>query len=70
MRISYTAGDVTEIVLGGIDHKDLPDLCDTFVVSAVWRDTGKELTEEELEKFRDDYEDEIHEMAFLRATEG
>ena len=35
MRISYTAGDVTEIVLGGIDHKDLPDLCDTFVVSAV-----------------------------------
>lgn len=32
------------------DTSDYPDFCDSYIVTATWKDSGKELTEEELEE--------------------
>ena len=62
--------EVTDIVLGGIDRQDLPDLCDVYVESAVWKKTGKDLTEEQLAQLLGYYECEIHALAYRQATGG
>jgi len=45
-----------DIEVSGIDHDDCPDYCDAFIESARWADSGKELTEEELEEVNKDRE--------------
>ena len=70
MTMSININDVTDIELAGIDHRDLPDLCDTYVASAVWKHNGEELTEDELEKLQSSNDMRLHEMAYLQATGG
>jgi hypothetical protein len=41
--------NVTDIEIDGIDTSDYPDFCDAFILSAVWKDTGIELNEDELD---------------------
>ncbi len=59
--------ELTDIEIEGIDLWDYPDLVDAFIASAAWRDTGIELTEDELEQIDPDEAYElIHERAFDR----
>jgi len=37
----------SDVVFEGIDHKDAPDYCDAYIVSAEY--DGKEMTDEEIE---------------------
>jgi len=56
--ITDTTADATEITLNqldeieidGVDARDYPDFCDAFISRAVWKETGAELTEDELER--------------------
>lgn len=46
--------NITNIEFDGIDYDDCPDFVDAFIVSASWKDTGKDLTEDELDKLNND----------------
>lgn len=59
-----TINDLDHITIEGIDLSDYPELCDAFIASARWRDTGKELTEQELRQI--DIA-ELHDLALLDA---
>lgn len=50
--------------IDGVDPKDYPDFCDAFICHGVWKDSGKELTDEELEALTDEYPEIVNEMAF------
>jgi hypothetical protein len=45
-----------EIIVDSVvyDERDYPDFCDSYIESAYWKDTGNELTEEELDWLNDD----------------
>lgn len=43
---------ISNICFEGIDHKDYPDYCDTYIVSADY--DGKEMTEDQLEEINED----------------
>lgn len=47
------------IELDGIDHKDYPDYCDAYVISAEHLD-GQEFTDQELDYYNENYGDEIY----------
>lgn len=47
---------VGHIILAGVDRRDHPDYADAYVASAVWNDTGEELSDEELEELSSDGE--------------
>jgi len=54
---------VEDITVEGVDRTDYPDFSDAFPSHAIWKATGKELTNEELDALHDQYPDEIHEIA-------
>ena len=54
---------ITEIELDGVDRRDYPDFCDAFICAAVWKDSGKALTNEELERVD---ADGVHELVHQR----
>ena len=43
---------ISNIQFDGIDHKDAPDYCDAYIVSAEY--DGEEMTEEQLEELNED----------------
>jgi hypothetical protein len=43
---------ISNIQFDGIDHKDAPDYCDAYIVSAEYN--GEEMTEEQIELINDD----------------
>lgn len=45
----YSVSNLTDIEIDGVDLKDYPDFSDASIVSAVFKDTGVELTEKELD---------------------
>ena len=45
--------EVTNIELGGVDMNDYPDFCDAHVSTAVWKNTGLDLSPDELETLND-----------------
>lgn len=45
----YSVSNLTDIEIDGVDLKDYPDFSDSYIVSAVFKDTGVELTEKELD---------------------
>ena len=45
---------ICDIEVDGIDYADAPDFCDAYICSATWSDTGKALTEAELDKVNED----------------
>ena len=61
--MSININKVEDITVDGVDRTDYPDFCDAYPSHAIWKDTGKELTDEELEALHDQYPDEIHEIA-------
>ena len=61
MKISIN--QVEDITVDGVDRGDYPDLCDAFADHAIWKATGEELTNEELDDLQEQHPDEIHEIA-------
>jgi len=55
--------DIEDITVAGVDRSDYPDICDAYPDHAVWKSTGIELTDDELESLHEQYPDEIHELA-------
>ena len=43
---------ITNIEFGGIDHKDYPDYCDAYILSADY--DGEEMTDEQIEMLNED----------------
>jgi hypothetical protein len=52
---------VSVIEFDGIDHRDHPDYCDAYILSAEY--DGREMTEEELEELNEDREF-VHEQVW------
>ena len=50
MKLDYSL--IEDIQLDGIDHRDAPDFCDAFIVSACYN--GREMTLEELDILNED----------------
>jgi len=55
---------ITDIEVDGIDTKDYPDFCDAFIASAVWKDSGKDLTDEELDELNDSEREFVYEQVW------
>ena len=43
-----------EVEIDGVDSRDYPDFCDAFISRAVWKETGVELTDDELDRIPSD----------------
>ena len=54
MRIMFKGRQLLDIQINDIDPKDYPDFCDAYIASAIWGDTGTELTEDEIEEVNED----------------
>ena len=54
MKHTFKGREICDIEIDGIDHKDYPDFVDAYIYSAYWKDTGKKLTDKELEELQDD----------------
>lgn len=55
-------GNITDVEFEGIDTRDAPDFCDAYISYAVWADTGRELTDLQIDQINDNHPDYIHEL--------
>lgn len=51
---------ITDIEIDGVDLNDYPDFCDAFIMSAIWSDSGQELSDHELDILNDFYTDFVY----------
>ena len=56
--------EIENIEIEGVDTKDYPDFCDAFISYATFKDTGIELTDNELEQLMDEYPEMVNELAY------
>ena len=56
--------NIVDVEIEGIDHSDYPDFCDAFIASASWKDTGVELTDDEIEELNDKHYDFVYECVW------
>lgn len=56
--------NVVDLEVDGVDGRDYPDFCDAYFCSAVWEDTGEQLTDDELIQLGELYCEVVSEMAF------
>lgn len=54
--------DYSSASMGGVDTRDYPDLCDSFIEEMNW-DDGTAMTETELTDFMDENPDIVYELA-------
>lgn len=47
---------ITNIELDNVDIIDYPDFCDAYIISAEWKNTGKQLTDLELDKLNNNHD--------------
>ena len=59
----YKPGDLDDYEIDGVDARDYPDFCDSFLAWAVDKN-GKELSDIELEYVSETYPEWINELAF------
>ena len=55
---------IEDLEIDGVDSKDYPDFCDAFFTHAIWIETGKELTEDELIELSETHQELLNEMAY------
>ena len=55
--------NVTNIEVDGVNQRDYPDFSDAYISYAVWKDSGRELTDEELEQLTDENGDLVNELS-------
>jgi len=53
----------TNLEIDGVDVSDYPKFVDTYFSAAVWEETGKPLTDQELEDLTGENYDVLNEMA-------
>ncbi len=49
MENTISLNELNDVEIDGVDMSDYPDFCDAHIVSATWKTTGVELTEDELD---------------------
>jgi len=54
---------VTDMEVDGVDMKDYPDFSDAYMSSAVWKDSGELLNDDELDRLSDEHPDVVHDLA-------
>ena len=59
---------IDDVIVSGIDMKDYPDFCDAFIDSAIWIESGKQLTESEIDELNQDSE-YVYDKAYQEAVE-
>jgi hypothetical protein len=52
------------IVSMDVNTRDYPDFCGSYIIEAEWSDTGKELTEEEIDDLNDNHYDFVYECVW------
>jgi hypothetical protein len=52
--LTFNGRRLTAVTVQDIDFKDYPDFCDAFIESAIWEDTGEDLTDDELDQVNED----------------
>ena len=57
--LDYTK--ISDVEVDGIDTADYPDFCDAFI-SYAEDENGKEMTEEQIEEWTENNEEEFYEM--------
>jgi len=55
---------IEDLEVDGVDTRDYPDFCDAFFYHAIWIETGKPLTEEELIELSETHQELLNEMAY------
>jgi len=55
---------IENIEIAGIDPNDAPEFCDAYFLSATMIDSGRELSEDELDGLKNDYPEVLTTMAF------
>ena len=66
MICNFKGREVVDIEVDDIDMSDYPDFCDAFASDAKWEDTGKPLTDDELEEFNEVCKDAIYDAVMKR----
>ena len=61
--VNIDINNVTDIEVDGVNTRDYPDFSDAYATYAVWKDSGEELSDEELDGLTDQHGDVIHELA-------
>ena len=46
---------IVDVEIDGVDMRDYPKLVDAYVSKAMWKDTDRQLSEEELEDLNDNH---------------
>lgn len=54
-----------DVEMDGINGWDAPKFCDAFIANAAWDDTGKELTDAEIDLLNDDGQ-LVHELTYAQ----
>lgn len=52
--------DIADVEIDGVGLNDYPDFCDAYVLSAIWANTGIELTEKECQLVTEQHGDEVN----------
>lgn len=61
-KIPWDAAE--DIEVAGVDPRDYPDFSDAYIESAVWADSGKPMSEDELEVLQDSNPEEFYDYVY------
>jgi hypothetical protein len=63
---SMNGREIVDLEVDDINTRDYPEFCDAYVSRAVWKDTGTELTSDELEEYNDKCRDQVYDAVMER----
>jgi hypothetical protein len=63
---SMNGREIVDLEVEDIYTSDYPDFCDAYVSRAVWKDTGTELTADEIEEYADKCSDQVYNAVMER----
>ena len=61
MTTKLDLNNITDVVIENIQYRDYPDFVDAFISSAVWADSGEDLSDEELDILNSEHSDFVYE---------
>ena len=66
MIYSLNDRELVDLEVEDINMRDYPDFCDAYVSYAVWADTKKPLTDDELDQYNDLCRDQVYDAVMKR----
>ena len=66
MIYSLNDRELVDLEVDDINMRDYPDFCDAYVSYAVWADTKKPLTDDELDQYNDLCRDQVYDAVMKR----